>query len=162
MILRYPKVLSPSVSRVPINIVDVFPTFFDLLNRSQLPNIHGESKLPYITGKKDPDTAFPYTFSCRISNNPKAEREILPEMAGHFMVRGEGFKYMVYSKLDKPDSRYSDEPFDILYDLNNDPGETVDLSGNPEYDNIKRKMNRVLQEWLVETDWKGKEVLSYQ
>jgi arylsulfatase A-like enzyme len=114
-----------------------------------------------MAGEKDPAEAFPYTFSVRISNAPKGARVITADMAGHFMVRGKGFKYMVYGKLDTQDSRYSDAPFDILYHLESDPGETVDLAGNPEFESVKREMNQVLQDWLVRTGWKGKPVLSY-
>jgi hypothetical protein len=50
---------------------------------------------------------------------------------------------------------------DLLFDLKNDPGETNNLSNNPDYNSIKKEMNQVLQGWLVETDWKGKPVLAY-
>ena len=106
-----------------------------------------------------PEEAFPYTFSVRIVDNPKGEREILPEMAGHFMVRGKGFKYMVYGQCDDP--RYRDDPIDVLYNLSSDPGETADLAGNPEFEPIKKEMNRVLHNWLDQTGWKGKPVLKY-
>jgi arylsulfatase A-like enzyme len=158
LIMRYPKQLKPSVNKVPFNTVDVFPTIFDMLGRQQLPKVSGQSKLPYMTGQKNIETAFPYTFSVRISNAPQGQRIITPDMTGHFMVRGNGFKYMVYGKLDQPDSRYSDEPFDILYHLDHDPGETVDLAQHPEYLNIKREMNQVLRDWLAKTGWKGKPV----
>ena len=161
MIFRYPKLLKPGVSQVAANTVDVFPTLFDILNRKQLPDVEGKSLLPYMTGDKEEDEAYPYSFSMRISNNPKAERQVLPEMAGHFMVRGKGYKYMVYSKLDNKDARYSDEPFDILYKIDKNPGETVDLAKNPEFQEIKKEMNQELQNFLQRTGWSGKAVLSY-
>ena len=160
MIMRYPKAFKPHVNATPANTVDVFPTIFDLLEREQLPDIEGKSLVPYTTGKKKPEEAFPYTFSVRISNNPNSEREILPEMAGHFMVRGNGYKYMVYGQTD--DHRYRDDPIDILFNLENDPHEMVDLANDPEYQDVKREMNRVLQEWLVQTGWKGKLALAYE
>lgn len=161
MIFRYPKQLKPGICDVPINIVDVFPTIFELLGREQLPGVVGMSHLPYMTGEKKPEADFPYTFSVRISNAPKGERVVTSDMAGHFMVRGKGFKYMVYGQLDTPDSRYKDEPFDILYNMKNDPGETVDLANNPEFEGVKKEMNRVLHDWLEETGWKGKPALKY-
>ncbi|MEX0324562.1 MAG: sulfatase [Puniceicoccaceae bacterium] len=159
LIVRYPKKLKPHVNTTPVNTVDVFPTIFDLLGREQLPGIAGKSLVPYMTGEKKPEDAFPYTFSVRISYNPHAEREILPEMAGHFMVRGKGFKYMVYGQCNDP--RYSDEPNDILYDLSNDPGETLDLANDSGYEGIKKEMNQVLQDWLEQTGWKGRPALRY-
>jgi arylsulfatase A-like enzyme len=161
MIFHYPKVFSPKVTPLPVNTVDVFPTIFDLLGRENLKNAEGKSIVKYMTGDKDVQDAFPYTFSVRISNPPKGERIVVPEMAGHFMVRGKGFKYMVFGKTVKKDNRYSDEPFDILYHLDQDPGETIDLSDHPEYDSVKKEMNQVLQNWLKKTGWKGRPALSY-
>jgi hypothetical protein len=77
------------------------------------------------------------------------------------MVRGKGFKYMVYGQIDRKDHRYNTEPMDLLFDLDRDSGETVNLANNPEYDSIKKEMNQALQDWLEATDWKGKPVLSY-
>jgi arylsulfatase A-like enzyme len=161
LIIRYPKQLKPHVTATPANTADVFPTVFDMLGREQLPNISGRSLLPYINGEKSPEEAFPYTFSVRISNTEKASREVTEAMAGHFMVRGKGFKYMVYGQIDRKDHRYNTEPMDLLFDLNRDSGETVNLANNPEYDSIKKEMNQALQDWLEATDWKGKPVLSY-
>lgn len=161
LIFRYPKLLKPGVCEVPINTVDIFPTIFDILGREQLPGVEGKSHLPYMTGEKSAEEDFSYTFSVRISNAPKGERVITSDMAGHFMVRGKGFKYMTYGKLDTPDSRYSDEPFDILYHMDNDPMETVDLANNPKFASVKKEMNQILQDWLVQTGWKGKPVLKY-
>lgn len=161
LIIRYPKRLKPHVTATPANTVDVFPTVFEMMGREQLPGISGRSLLPYINGEKRPEEAFPYTFSVRISNNPNAEREVLPEMAGHFMVRGKGFKYMVFGQIEKPDHRYNTEPMDLLFDLDRDPGETVNLANNPEYHEIKKEMNHALQDWLEQTGWKGRPALSY-
>jgi arylsulfatase A-like enzyme len=162
LIIHYPRELKPHRTPTPANIVDVFPTLFDLLNREQVPDISGRSLLPYIKGEKRPEAAFPYTFSVRISNNPNSERVILPEMAGHFMVRGKGFKYMVFGKIEEPDYRYNAEPIDLLFDLNQDPGETINLAKDPEFDDIKKEMNRVLQDWLMQTGWLGRPVLRYE
>ena len=82
-------------------------------------------------------------------------------MAGHFMVRGKGYKYMVYGQIEKPDHRYNTEPMDLLFDLKNDPGETINLADSPKYEGIKKEMNEVLQDWLKETGWKGRPVLGY-
>jgi hypothetical protein len=68
---------------------------------------------------------------------------------------------MVFGQIERHDYRYNTEPMDLLFDLKNDPGETNNLSNNPDYNSIKKEMNQVLQDWLVETDWKGKPVLAY-
>lgn len=161
MIFRYPKLIKAGVCKVPINTVDVFPTIFDMLEREQLPDVSGESRLPYMTGKKSIAQAPPYTFSARISNAPGGERVVTPDMAGHFMVRGKGFKYMVYGKLDTADSRYRDDPFDILYHLDHDPGEMINLVDHPEFHDVKKEMNRALHDWLTATGWNGKKPLQY-
>ena len=166
MIVRYPERFKPHTNATPVSVTDVFPTLFDVLGRDPLPDVAGRSVVPYMTGEASPEEAFPYTFSVRIIANPDAEREVLPDMAGHFMVRGNGYKYMVYSqKGDHPawgkDNRFGPEPMDILYHLDSDPGETVDLAQDPEHRDVKEEMNQVLHTWLEETGWKGKPVLRY-
>jgi hypothetical protein len=49
-----------------------------------------------------------------------------------------------------------------LFDLNQDPGETINLAKDPEFDDIKKEMNRVLQDWLMQTGWLGRPVLRYE
>jgi arylsulfatase A-like enzyme len=43
------------------------------------------------------------------------------------MIRKDGFKLIVYPKIDKV----------LLFDLKNDPNEMNDLSGNPDYADLK-------------------------
>ncbi len=42
-----------------------------------------------------------------------------------------------------------------LYDLTNDPYETVNLIGNPEYDRVQRELSANLSQWLVDSKDKG-------
>jgi arylsulfatase A-like enzyme len=69
---------------------------------------------------------------------------------------------MVFGKIEEPDYRYNAEPIDLLFDLNQDPGETINLAKDPEFDDIKKEMNRVLQDWLMQTGWLGRPVLRYE
>ena len=160
LIVRYPKALKPQVNKTPASTLDVFPTIFDMLGRDLLKQTEGKSLVPFMTGKKNPSDADPYTFSERISRNPNAQRAVLPEMAGHFMVRGKGFKYMIYSQNEEP--LYREEPVEILFHLDSDPGETIDLANNPEFASVKEEMNRALHDWLERTGgWKGVPVLKH-
>ncbi len=153
LMIRYPKMLPPHVNKTPASTVDVFPTLFDMLGRDPLAQAEGKSLLPYMSGEKKASEAYPYTFSERISANPKAQREVLPEMAGHFMVRGNGFKYMVFSHKDE--YQFNEPPGEVLFNLDSDPGETINLADNPEFAPVKEKMRAELENWLKRTGWAG-------
>jgi arylsulfatase A-like enzyme len=53
------------------------------------------------------------------------------------MVRTPGFKYIAYSG----------DPVEQLFDMVNDPGETVNLAGQSAYDAALEDHRRLLQEW---------------
>ena len=61
-------------------------------------------------------------------------------MAKAWMVRDETYKYI-----------YCPEEFDELYDMNEDPGETVNLADRPEFDMKIRQMRDKLLAWLART-----------
>ena len=61
-------------------------------------------------------------------------------MAKAWMVRDERYKYI-----------YIPEEFDELYDMANDPGETTNLAGGPEFDAQIRAMRDRLLAWLSRT-----------
>ncbi len=144
LIIRYPSVFKPHVNEVPAETLDIMPTVLELLKFEVPSHLEGKSLVPYMTGVKKITEAYPYTFSARIDGHPEGAREILPATKGSFMIRGEGFKYMVY-----PDGT------EYLFNLDKDPGEINDVAGDPEYRTVKKKMAETLAEWLRRTGWKG-------
>lgn len=158
LIVNYPKMISSQVNETPANTIDVFPTVFNMLGRDLLPKSEGKSLLPYMAGVKQSTDAYPYTFSERISGNPDSQRNVIPGMVGHFMIRGNGFKYMAFSQA--PVYLYKEEPGEVLFHLDNDSGETENLANNPEFSVMKEKMRGELEAWLERTGWSGEPIMS--
>ena len=61
-------------------------------------------------------------------------------MAKAWMVRDERYKYI-----------YCPEEFDELYDMNKDPGETLNLADRPEFEGQIRSMRNAFLAWLSRT-----------
>ena len=63
-------------------------------------------------------------------------------------VRTDRWKYSVTAK--NADKAFADEyTDDFLYDLENDPYEKNNLIGNPEYDEIRLEMRKILLEYMT-------------
>lgn len=60
------------------------------------------------------------------------------------MICGDRFRLFIY-----PDGE------GFFYDLENDPKETKNLVGNSAYKQEVLRLENALEEWLVETGWKG-------
>jgi len=144
LIIRYPSMFKSHVNEMAVNHVDYMPTILDILGKPIPEYVQGQSLVPFMTGKRDPSTAYPYKFSERIQQHPKAERKILPTTKGSFMIRGQGWKYISYHEGDE-----------YLYNLKDDPGEVTNLIDNPKYQPIRAKLSKELKAWLKRTGWKG-------
>ncbi|MHC4442145.1 MAG: sulfatase family protein [Planctomycetota bacterium] len=144
LIIRYPRLFKPRVNNMAVDHVDFMPTILDLLGKPIPDYVQGQSLIPYLTGKRDPATAYPYKFSERIHRHPKQKREILPTTKGSFMIRGNGWKYI----------RYHDSG-EYMYNLKADPGEVKNLINNPQHQNMRTKLANELNTWLKRTGWKG-------
>jgi len=144
LIIRYPRLIKPRVNDVPAETLDLMPTILEMLNRPVPAQAEGKSLVPYMTGTKTASDAYPYTFSERVDGHPSGLREVLPDTKGSFMIRGRGFKYMIY-----PDGT------DYLFDLKKDPGEVADLADKSKYLPVKKEMFAELNAWLERTGWSG-------
>ncbi|UCD28410.1 MAG: sulfatase-like hydrolase/transferase, partial [Planctomycetota bacterium] len=144
LLIRYPRMFKPHVNEMAVDHVDFMPTILDLLGKP-IPNyVQGQSLVPYLTGQRDPKTAYPYKFSERIQGHPKTEREILPTTKAYFMIRGQGWKYLRYLEGDE-----------YLYNYEKDPGELKNLINDPKSQNMRTKLSNELNAWLKRTGWKG-------
>jgi arylsulfatase A-like enzyme len=144
LLIRYPRMFKPHVNDMAVDHVDFMPTILDLLGKPIPDYVQGQSLVPYLTGQRDPDTAYPYKFSERIQGHPKTEREILPTTKAHFMIRGQGWKYLRYLEGDE-----------YLYNYQEDPGEIKNLINDPKSQNMRTKLSNELNAWLKRTGWKG-------
>jgi arylsulfatase A-like enzyme len=118
--------------------IDLQPTVLELVGLTNGSAAHGRSASPHL---KDPkaDGRSLWFFEHRFPNNGW-----IPSSEG---VRTRRWKY----------TRYTDvaAPFEELYDLRNNPVQTVNLIGNPEYRRQREALTRHCQTWRrALTTWK--------
>jgi choline-sulfatase len=128
MIVAGPQVPAGQVCRTPVSLVDCYPTILQGLG---IPLQDEERKLP---GR----SLFEW-----INSPENLERVVLSEyhavgsVSGAYMLRQGRFKYHYYVGL-RPE----------LFDLENDPGETVDLANNASYAVILKNLEWNLRQYL--------------
>ncbi len=148
LIMRWPGHLPQGKHiRNLVEIVDLFPTVCRLLNVPAPPALQGLDLAPLIEGKpgaKGRDVVF--------SEYNESEEA---------MVRSDRFKLIVGSgrreRKDRLESgRPLSEPFQRLFDLERDPDETIDVSGDARLDPVRNDLLHRMYERLVST-WIGPE-----
>lgn len=142
LLIRYPRRFRPQRSELAVDSTDLMPTLLELLGQPIPKQTQGQSLVPFLTGRRDPANARPFSFSERVGKNPKGLREILPGTKGSFMIRGQGWKYIRYAQGDE-----------YLYHLAKDPGETRNLIGQEHYVDQHKKLSAELDAWLHRTGW---------
>ncbi len=107
--------------------LDIMPTICDYSGISCPENIRGRSLAPVITDGKNDSTQF-----------------IVMELAANKgrVVRSERFKYVVYHE----------DLIEQLFDINNDPGEKVNLAGSVDYSDIVDGLRKMLMQWESRLD----------
>lgn len=123
LMIRYPKKFPESeVIETRISLIDIVPTLLDLMNRPLAHNLQGSSLVPLIEGKRKAD----YVFTEWNSDSRFSRTVISPE----------GLKLCI-----------NKEERDMLFDLENDPLEMINLIDRPDYrDDIKELTGKIL-EW---------------
>ncbi|MFD0843776.1 sulfatase [Flaviramulus multivorans] len=159
-VVRWPKIIRPDTkSSQLIHYTDVLPTFIDIAGGHATDEMDGKSFLPLLKGE---DVAInEYVYGVRTNQNI-LNSEIFPSR----MIRNKRYKYIrnfnsievVEQNLTgKPNVDYfikrganafKDEPFEELYDLQNDPFEQHNLAKNPEYKTIKEKLAEDMFIWM--------------
>jgi arylsulfatase A-like enzyme len=120
------------------------PTLLDLLDRHVPDQTQGISLVPFLTGQRDPATSRRYAFSERIRAHQPGTRRLEKGTTGSFMIRGQGWKYIRYDR--KPDQQF-------LYSLADDPGETLNLAGDPKCAAKVKELSDEMDAWLERTGW---------
>jgi arylsulfatase A-like enzyme len=121
--------------------VDVVPTLLDLAGVAPPGHLDGCSLAPFVDGAGTPAgwrTAAHWEYDFREVAGGAAERRFGLDMDGCSLavVRGERFKYVHFAGLPA-----------LLFDLEADPGETVDFSGDPAYRDIRLSLAEELLAW---------------
>lgn len=140
LIVRYPRQVKPSRTGIPTDSTDLMPTLLDFVQGRIPEGSQGKSLRPYLVGEKDPDDFDGYAYCERIRPNPGTVRKVMPGTPGHFMVRGNGWKYCIYA-----------EGEEFLYNLQDDPLEMRDLASIPEYRDVKDRLSHERLRWLART-----------
>ncbi|MDP4624540.1 MAG: sulfatase [Akkermansiaceae bacterium] len=166
-IMRYPAAIKPgSKNDMLINNTDFAPTLLDLVGHAAPSEMQGHSFKAALGGESIPDwrtaTYYRYWMHLMHHDNP-----------AHFGIRTADYKLIFYyglpfsmEDMGKPTMWWKkDISFKIeqtpaaweLYDLKNDPQETRNVYGNPEYKEIVAKLKKQLRDTraeLNETDAK--------
>lgn len=106
-----------------VSLLNLFPTLVDI-GSDQTPPMYGESLrsdslMPFLEDGKEPEAT-------PVLAEYLAEGAVAP----CFMVLKDHYKY-IFSDPDPP----------LLFDLENDPGERLNLSGNPEYQAVENELH---------------------
>ena len=144
LVISYPGKFKPRVSERAVDSTDLMPTLLELASHRIPEQAQGKSLVRHLKGRAEPGQARQYTFSERVRPNPKGQRKVLPGTKGDFMVRGKGWKYIRYSNRQE-----------YLYNLREDPGETVNLIGDPKSQSIRRELEAEMDKWWDRTGWTG-------
>jgi len=143
LLLRWPGHI-PAGRRVDamVELVDLFPTVLDLLGVAPPPGLHGQSLGPLTRG--EPGASGRETVFSEYLENEEA------------MVRSERYKLVVGTGRRNRRDGYETGlplpgPYERLYDLKFDPGETTDLADRPETTAVKADLMGRLHERLRTT-----------
>jgi arylsulfatase A-like enzyme len=144
LIVSYPGKFKPAVSERPVDSTDFMPTLLELAGHRAPEQVQGVSLARHLRGEKEPGKVREYTFSERVRPHPKGRRRVLPGTRGDFMIRGRGWKYIRYSNR-----------AEYLYNLRDDPGETVNLIDDPKCGSVRDQLRTDMDRWLDRTGWTG-------
>ena len=163
-VVRWPGVVAPgTTSQTMLSLVDVLPTFLDILASKIPSSIDGKSFYKTLKGNESPVND--YIFSLATRQNIQACK-VFPTRA----VRGKRYKFIrnynaleVYtSNLGKNSvinsfiklgaESFPKIPYEELYDLENDPYQKNNLIKNSKFDIVKSQLSQVLHTWMVSQD----------
>jgi choline-sulfatase len=128
MILAGPQVPAGQVCRTPVSLVDCYPTILQGLGlplQDEDRRLPGRSLFEYADAPEEPQRSV------------LSEYHAVGSVSGAYMLRKGRFKYHYYVGL-PPE----------LFDLENDPEETVDLSTETDYAPILKDLERELRQYL--------------
>jgi choline-sulfatase len=135
--ISYPARIKPGTSDMLMHTgVDLLPTLCDFAGIKHSTIVRGVSLLPVATGRtKNPKRPFVVTSDHMVQGGPVNGVEYTPEGR---MLRTDRYKYCVYSEGKNRES---------LVDISNDPGEMVNLAGDPDHKHILREHREILARW---------------
>ncbi|MDC1402588.1 sulfatase [Flavobacteriaceae bacterium] len=161
-VVRWPNVIKAGAkSSQLIHYTDVLPTFMDIAGGKATEEMDGKSFLPLLKGVNL--EIHDYVYGVRTNQNI-----LIPFVFPSRMIRDKRYKYCrnfnsleVLDKNlgDKPNVNvfirrgamaFKDEPFEELYDLQNDPFEQNNLVKQIEYQEVKNRLVKEMFIWMEE------------
>jgi len=149
MMIRLPGVLPENVTISELaGSIDLLPTLCDLTGLEYPDSVQGKSLVPLMKGKK---TEWRDVIFSEIGY-PK------PSMGVCTMARDKKFKYILHDVYD------SGENFEELFDMQNDPGELINLAEDSNHTATLNRLRNEVKLWNKNTDhaplypiseWKG-------
>ena len=139
-----------------VESIDLIPTFMDLAGCDEIPDhwLEGRSLAPLLRG--DVDVMWRDAAFCECDYAVRHARNTLvmgPEDCRSFMIRTDRWKFVLYAGF-RPQ----------LFDMEDDPGELVDLGEGPEHEEVRREMSDRIFEWMqkrkLRTSLSNKEIAS--
>ena len=123
-----------------VESIDLIPTFMELAGCADLPDhwLEGRSLTPLLRG--DADIDWRDAVFCECDYAVRHARNTVgrgPEDCRAFMIRDERWKFILYEGF-RPQ----------LFDMENDPGELVDLGADAAHAAVRREMSDRLFAWL--------------
>ncbi len=159
-VVRWPKVIKPGTkSKQLIHYTDVLPTFMDVAGGKATPDMDGKSFLPILKGKDVEINN--YVYGVRTNQNI-LKSEVFPSR----MIRDKRYKYIRnFNSIEMLDKNltnkpnvdffikrgalaFKNEPFEELYDLENDPFEQYNLINVAKYKDVKERLIKDMFSWM--------------
>jgi arylsulfatase A-like enzyme len=126
-IIRYKGKVSASINNKLVNTgIDILPTILDFAGRNTSKKLPGKSLNPLTTGNSTGKWRKYVVVENHLAQASGLVNGKIPELEGR-MVRTARYKYCVYSKGNRRES---------LVDLQNDPGEMINLATNPKFHDV--------------------------
>ena len=144
MIIRDPRAEADRARGSRVNAftehVDILPTLLEAIGASPPNPCDGRSLIPFLTGSVPENwrdaVHFAYDFRDLQKNTAEAALS-LPSSACHFnAIRGERWKYIEFPELPP-----------LLYDLTNDPEETMNLAADASYSAVIEEQSLRLKKY---------------
>lgn len=164
LIVKWPKVIDSNTrTEVRVSLIDILPTFLNVANQQIPKDMDGKSFYNVLKGDGKQIHEFLYGVSTR--QNVRGA-QVFPSRS----VRDKRFKYIknfnAYDRLSenlgtnanvnafiiRGAEAFKHKPYEELYDLNNDPYEKNNLAAITKYSNIKNKLSKQLELWMINQD----------
>jgi arylsulfatase A-like enzyme len=146
LIVRDPRRKKSAGTRVSrfTEAIDVAPTLIELMRDTPPVHLDGRSLTPFMDGSTPSDwrDCAHWEFDFRSMAKSKAERMLglKPQHCNLAVIRSERFKYVHFGGGLPP----------LLYDLRNDPSETIDRASDPDFSAVRLEFAERLLAWRAE------------